>query len=415
MKNEDFDYEEDYYLEEDSLGLKITSGKLVLTKDDRNMVGISIGGGYPNCPCVYVVQIFDGTPAAKDGILESGDEITAVNNKPVKGKTKNEVVRAIQNSPKEVILSYNKLHAEQEQGNSLDIVLKKVKHRIVEHMSSSTADSLGLSRAILCNDTLVKKLQELERNADLYRGLIMHIQSLMKHYFELFRVHKQLGDVFSEIAVRESLERANNAFHKYGETHRNMAKTGVKMLKILKPILADLGTFLNKAIPDTELTVQKYADAKFEYLSYCLKVKEMDDEEVTFNQLQESLYRVETGNYEYRLVLRCRQLARSKFSKLRSDVSIKLDLLDRKHIEDILFQLQRFVAALCRYNEEAAKEIKGLIGLFPVEMDLKEDVFQYKQNPFHRFDSDDLEEGARSAVPTSEAPALDTNIIDLDH
>lgn len=30
-------------------------------------------------------------------------------------------------------------------------VLKKVKHRIVEHMSSSTADSLGLSRAILCN------------------------------------------------------------------------------------------------------------------------------------------------------------------------------------------------------------------------------------------------------------------------
>lgn len=30
-------------------------------------------------------------------------------------------------------------------------VLKKVKHRIVENMSSSTADSLGLSRAILCN------------------------------------------------------------------------------------------------------------------------------------------------------------------------------------------------------------------------------------------------------------------------
>ena len=30
-------------------------------------------------------------------------------------------------------------------------VLKKMKHRIVEHMSSSTADALGLSRAILCN------------------------------------------------------------------------------------------------------------------------------------------------------------------------------------------------------------------------------------------------------------------------
>ena len=29
--------------------------------------------------------------------------------------------------------------------------MKKVKHRLVENMSSGTADALGLSRAILCN------------------------------------------------------------------------------------------------------------------------------------------------------------------------------------------------------------------------------------------------------------------------
>ena len=34
--------------------------------------------------------------------------------------------------------------------------------------------------------------------------------------------------------------------------------------------------------------------------SYCLKVKEMDDEEYSYAALQEALYRVETGNYEYR-------------------------------------------------------------------------------------------------------------------
>jgi len=33
----------------------------------------------------------------------------------------------------------------------LCLVLKKVKHRIVESMSSATADALGLSRAILTN------------------------------------------------------------------------------------------------------------------------------------------------------------------------------------------------------------------------------------------------------------------------
>ena len=33
--------------------------------------------------------------------------------------------------------------------------MKKMKHRIVEHMSSTTADALGLSRAILCNGRVV--------------------------------------------------------------------------------------------------------------------------------------------------------------------------------------------------------------------------------------------------------------------
>lgn len=71
-------------------------------------------------------------------------------------------------------------------------MLKKVKHRLVENMSSGTADALGLSRAILCNgrfdcdaalthtlkvltvfgcaDGLVKRLEELEKTAELYKG-----------------------------------------------------------------------------------------------------------------------------------------------------------------------------------------------------------------------------------------------------
>ena len=57
----------------------------------------------------------------------------------------------------------------------------------------------------------------------------------------------------------------------------------------------------------------------------------MDDEEYSYASLQEPLYRVETGNYESRLILRCRQLARIKFAKFRQDVLVKLELLDQKH------------------------------------------------------------------------------------
>ena len=68
-------------------------------------------------------------------------------------------------------------------------------------------------------------------------------------------------------------------------------------------VLEDLETYLKKAIPDTKLTIKKYADVKFEYLSYCLKVKEMDDEEVSYCTIGEPLYRVEAGNIEYRYVI----------------------------------------------------------------------------------------------------------------
>lgn len=71
-----------------------------------------------------------------------------------------------------VTIRYNKLHAEPAQGKTLDLILKKVKHRFVENMSSSTADALGLSRAILCNDSLLKRLEDLKRCEGMYRGLV---------------------------------------------------------------------------------------------------------------------------------------------------------------------------------------------------------------------------------------------------
>lgn len=42
------------------------------------------------------MQVFDNTPAALDGTLAAGDEITGVNGKAVKGKTKVEVAKMIQ-------------------------------------------------------------------------------------------------------------------------------------------------------------------------------------------------------------------------------------------------------------------------------------------------------------------------------
>lgn len=153
----------------------------------------------------------------------------------------------------EVVINYNKLHADPQQGKSLDIILKKVKHRLVENMSSSTADALGLSRAILCNDTLVKKLQELQDTEIMYRGLVDHckrvlqvrllylqifnsIFSCKQAHIELQQAVKAMGDVFAGLAVREPQPRASEAFRLFGEQHRSMEKIGNQVIQKIKPV-----------------------------------------------------------------------------------------------------------------------------------------------------------------------------------
>lgn len=143
-------------------------------------------------------------------------------------------------------------------------------------------------------------------------------------------------------------------------------------------MLSDLGTYLTKAIPDTKLTIRRYADAKFAYLSYCLKVKEMDDEEHSYAALQEPIYRVETGNYEYRLILRCRQEARTKFARLRSDVLEKMELLESKHARDLARHLEKFIQGFSVLGHDIISRLEAHPNLFPVEVDLKSSAFQYK-------------------------------------
>lgn len=312
----------------------------------------------------------------------------------------------IQTATDAVTVHYNKLHADPEQGKTLDIILKKLKHRIVDNLSSNTADTLGLSRAILCNDSLVKRLEELEGTELMYKGLVEHARRMLKAYYDLLQTYKSFGDCFTQISAHEPQQRASEAFRTFGEFHRSMEKDGLTIIKQIKPVLADLGTYLNKAIPDTKLTVRRYADAKFTYLSYCLKVKEMDDEEHGFAALQEPLYRVETGNYEYRLILRCRQDARSKFAKLRTDVLEKMELLECKHAIDLNQQLRSLLESLAELHKSLVDRLDSLPPLFPIEVDFKETDFQYKSSTLKPQELDDDEIQAISNSNTRQSKVV---------
>ncbi|KAL3312893.1 PRKCA-binding protein [Cichlidogyrus casuarinus] len=384
------DYSDMFLYEEDRLGMRVSTGHALLIKDSQNQVGLSISGGAPYCPCVYVVQIFDGTPAAEDGSLQAGDEITSVNGISVKGRNKSEVARLFQTGKKEVSICYNKLHADLKQGKSLDILLKKIKHKAVEKMDSSTADALGLSRAILVNDDLVKKVEKLNATSDMFCGLISHIKSLLRAIYNLSRVYRSYSNTFAQIGVMEPQASANEAFCHFGQVHRDMERYSIDMIKHLKPMITDLNTFLTKAVPDTHLTMKKYLDAKFEYLSYCLKVKEMDEEEYNYGLMQEPLYRVETGNYEYRLILRCR------------------------HDAHVVSQLKRFVNAMAEYHQKCAVAMQDA-QIFPIELELSNNTFAYKGDQINTGESSSSDEYVEPEASVNEPSflALEDNTDDL--
>lgn len=40
-----------------SRGMTVSSGTVLIKKDQTNLIGISIGGGAPLCPCLFIVQV----------------------------------------------------------------------------------------------------------------------------------------------------------------------------------------------------------------------------------------------------------------------------------------------------------------------------------------------------------------------
>ncbi|TKR60922.1 hypothetical protein L596_028103 [Steinernema carpocapsae] len=244
-------------------------------------------------------------------------------------------------------------------------------------MNSETADALGLSRAILCKDLLVQKMKNLEKNAALHQKIIDQAKALYNLYSHMSQTQKTFGDILCEMASREANAAASASFNRFGEFHRNLHRIQQSKLAHLDTIIRDLVTYVDKAVPDTKLTVKKYLDVKFEYLSFCLKLKEMDDEEIQFGEMGETLFRVTSGNYEYRLMLRCREESKLKFVRLRTDVMEKIELLDQKHVRDIALQFGNYVERMKTAFSDCQEHLQGALMDIPIEVDLQQVTVKY--------------------------------------
>uniref|UniRef100_A0A0N4ZCP4 PRKCA-binding protein n=1 Tax=Parastrongyloides trichosuri TaxID=131310 RepID=A0A0N4ZCP4_PARTI len=335
--------------------MRTNSNVAIIEKDSKGHIGVAIGGGFPICPSVYIVQIFEGSPAAKNKKLQVGDDILAINGISVDRKSKGQVAELIQSSKDNVKITYLPLEQTINEEQSLDIAFKKVKHRIVEFLDSETADALGLSRAILCNDLLLQSLKKMERNTVFYEKLVLTLSSIIKNITDISHAQNNIAGAICEIAAKSNNSVANSLYNSFGDGNRCLSKSNFGLTDKIKLINENLKNYCEKAIPDTKDALKIYLDSKFEYLSYCLKVKEMEDEEIESIQNHFYLERLEYGNYEYRAILRCREIAKNKFVDLRERALIKIEMLNEKHNRDLAIKLKELVLAFKDNFEDALK------------------------------------------------------------
>lgn len=70
-------------------------------------------------------------------------------------------------------------------------------------MDSKTADAMGLSRAILCNDLLSRLMDKLELNSQFYKELIKKTQEISKNYFHMSEA--QNGKLLKSFKIKSFL------------------------------------------------------------------------------------------------------------------------------------------------------------------------------------------------------------------
>ncbi|KAL7672140.1 hypothetical protein ACOME3_007034 [Neoechinorhynchus agilis] len=172
----------------------------------------------------------------------------------------------------EIEITYKKLIIDESRFNkmNLDMIIKKLKHRLAERMGPSAADSLGLSRAIIRNDPLTAKLISLNCLCKFYQRLIRLFINYECRSRSLFEAHRALGDALSDMGARDPQKSASSAFTRFGDAHRQVAKKEDGIVKVLHQSVDYLELFCRAVIPDVRMTLEKYSYAKFEYLSYCL-------------------------------------------------------------------------------------------------------------------------------------------------
>ncbi|XP_065184918.1 PRKCA-binding protein-like [Sycon ciliatum] len=332
----------------------------------KGRIGLTVCGGSPYYRSIFIADVHLKSEAAKCGKIWAGDEIMSVNGNSVKGSGKEYVNRLFKESEGEIVLEMNSWTLADET-KGLDITLKALKHRMVETMSQHTVDTLGICHAMLVNDKLTVQLDRLKRMAQFCKAFAHQLCLFLAEFRKLATIHRDMADVFYQLAPQERQTEVSSSFMLVASKLRKIADNVDECIQKCLQTLESVHTLLSKALPDTQLTVNKYADKKFEYLAYCLKAYEMEtSEEENFAEYEpwNPIYSI--WETDYRDTVHLRHKRRSQFNKMRTVVFDKIKMLEWKLDGDLPMHMETVGAALHAFYEAGAKLNQDSLAVFPI-------------------------------------------------
>lgn len=203
--------------------------------------------------------------------------------------------------------------------------LKCTKQKVMERLGhgTKTIDSeLELQIEVL-RDTHAK-----------YQVILRQVRALSSNFMAVVQSQRDITDTFCDLS--QKMPELHQEFACNAETQKTMFKSGEMLVGALEFFTSNLGTLCDKTIEDTLLTVKQYETARVEYDAF------RTDFETQQQMVLKDPVKLEEAQQKF-------DLHREKFDRMRSDLNIKMKLLDENKIKVMRRQLVLLQDAIAVY------------------------------------------------------------------
>lgn len=201
-------------------------------------------------------------------------------------------------------------------------------------------------------ETQIETLKDMQRK---YANILRLARTLTSHFSQVVQTQRALGEAFAEQSQRNP--ELQEEFSYNCETQRNLVKNGEVLLGAMNFFTSTINTLCNKTMEDTLLTIKNYEAARLEYDAYRndIEALQLGPRETTpAHKLEEAQKKFEDH--------------KTKFEKLRGDVSIKLKFLDENRVKVMHKQLLLFHNATSAYFTGNATALDATLKQFNIKL-----------------------------------------------